>query len=187
LGCQTGVVRTRVGYTGGTTPDPTYRRLGDHTETVQVDFDPATVGYGELLELFWRSHNPSRPAWSRQYMSAVFHADQEQERLAWDVKEHLEKSLGREVRTEILSASRFYLAEDYHQKYILQSDRLLNREFRLMYPEFSDLVDSPAAAKVNGYLYGCGSLEQVRTELSSLGLSVKGGERLLSRVRGRRA
>ena len=55
-----------------------------------------------------------------------------------------------------------------------------------MYREFADFVDSAAAAKVNGYLYGCGLLEQVRTELSSLGLSVKGGEHLLSRVRGRR-
>jgi peptide-methionine (S)-S-oxide reductase len=174
-----------VGYTGGTTPDPTYRRLGDHTETVQVDFDPGTVGYGELLELFWRSHNAARPSWSRQYMSAIFYADEQQERLAGDVKKHLERSHGRELRTEILRASRFYLAEDYHQKYILQGDRLLNREFRLMYPEFVEFVDSPAAAKVNGYLHGCGSLEQIRTELSSLGLSVKGGEHLLSRVRGR--
>ena len=164
-----------------------YRHLGDHTETVQVDFDPEMVGYGELLELFWRSHNASRSAWSRQYMSAVFHADQEQERLAWDIKVRLEKSLGRELRTEILRASRFYLAEDYHQKYTLQGDRLLNREFRQMYPEFAAFVDSAAAAKVNGYLYGCGSLEQVRTELSSLGLSPKGGEHLLSRMRGRGA
>jgi peptide-methionine (S)-S-oxide reductase len=179
-------VRTRVGYTGGATPDPTYRRLGDHTETVQVDFDPETVGYSELLGLFWQSHNAARPAWSRQYMSAVFYTDEQQQQLAWDVKEHLEKSLRKELRTEILPASRFYLAEDYHQKYILQGDRVVNREFRLMYPEFADFLDSPAAAKVNGYLYGCGSFEQVRTELSSLGLSVKGGEHLLSRMRGRR-
>lgn len=170
---------------GGTTPDPTYRRIGDHAETVQVNFDPATVGYRELLELFWRSHNASRPSWSRQYMSAVFYAGEQQERLAWEVKERLEKSVGKELRTEVLRASRFYLAEDYHQKYILQGDRLLNREFRLMYPEFAEFVDSPAAAKVNGYLYGCGSLEQIRTELSSLGLSVKGGEHLLSQVRRR--
>ena len=183
MGCQTGVARTRVGYTGGTTPDPTYRRLGDHTETVQMDFDPEAVSYRELLELFWRSHNASRPAWARQYMSAVFYADESQERLARDVKEHLEKSLRGELRTEIIPATRFYMAEDYHQKYILQGDRLLNREFRVMYPEFAEFVDSAAAAKVNGYLYGCGSLEQVRTELSSLGLSVKGGEHLLSRVR----
>jgi hypothetical protein len=54
-----------------------------------------------------------------------------------------------------------------------------------MYPDLADFVDSPAAAKVNGYLYGCGSLDQVRTELSSLGLSAQGGEHLLTRVRRR--
>jgi peptide-methionine (S)-S-oxide reductase len=175
-------VRTRVGYSGGTTPDPTYRRLGDHTETVQVDFDPQTVSYEELLLVFWGSHNASRPAWSRQYMSAVFFSDEKQQRLAGEVKARLEGSLGRELRTELLLASSFYRAEDYHQKYILQGDRLY-KEFSRMYPVFADFIDSPAAAKVNGYLYGCGSFDQVRTELSSLGLSAKGGEHLLSLVR----
>ena len=182
MGCQTGVVRTRVGYTGGTSPDPTYRRLGDHTESVQVDFDPDSVTYDELLELFWRGHDAARPAWSRQYMSAVFFHDDEQERETRDAKARLETSTGRSLRTEILPASRFYLAEDYHQKYTLQGDTLLNGEFRRMYPKFADFVDSPAAAKVNGYLYGCGSFEQVRTHLSSLGLSAEGGEHLLSRM-----
>lgn len=172
-----------MGYTGGTTPDPTYKRLGDHTESVQVEFDPEVVHYRELLELFWRSHEATRPAWSRQYMSAVFSVDEEQGRLAREVKEAREAGGGRQVRTEIIPATRFYLAEDYHQKYILQGDRPLDREFRRIYPEFHEFVDSPAAAKVNGYLYGCGSLEQVRTELSSLGLSAEGGEHLLSRVR----
>jgi peptide-methionine (S)-S-oxide reductase len=181
------VVRTRVGYTGGTTPDPTYRRIGDHAETVQVDFDPATVDYRELLELFWRSHNALHPPWSRQYMSAVFYADEHQEQLARDVRERLEKSADRPLRTEILLASRFFPAEDYHQKYILQNDPPLNQEYRRMYPEFSDFVDSAAAAKVNGYLYGCGSLGQVRTELSSLGLSAKGREHLLAKMRRRGA
>jgi hypothetical protein len=157
--------------------------LGDHTETVQMDFDPETVGYGELLQLFWRSHNASRRAWSRQYMSAVFYTDEEQERLARDAKERVQRSDGKELRTEILPASRFYLAEDYHQKYILQGDALLYSEFRRMYPDFMEFVDSAAAAKLNGYLYGCGSLEQIRTELSSLGLSARAAQHLLSRVR----
>jgi peptide-methionine (S)-S-oxide reductase len=174
-----------VGYTGGTTADPTYRHIGDHTETVQVDFDPEMVGYGELLELFWRSHDASRPPWSRQYMSAIFYHDERQERLAREAKKGLEELNGIVLRTEIVAGTRFYLAEDYHQKYILQNDRQLNQEFRRIYPEFTAFVDSTAAARVNGYLYGCGSLEQVRTELSSLGLSAKGGEHLVRRMRAR--
>ena len=185
MGCQRGVARTRVGYTGGTTAEPTYRRMGDHTETVQADFDPAVVDFRELLELFWRSHQASRPAWSRQYMSAIFTMDEQQARLAREVKAEQEEATGRQLRTEILPASRFYPAEDYHQKYILQGDRLLNQEFRRMYPDFAEFVDSPAAAKVNGYLYGCGSLDQIRTELSSLGLSAQGADHLLARVRRR--
>ncbi len=183
MGCQQGVVRTRVGYTGGTTAEPTYRRLGDHVETVQVDFDPEAVSYDELLDLFWRGHNATRPPWSRQYMSAVFVGDDQQGQLAKEHKTRLEGSGGKTLRTEILPASRFYLAEDYHQKYTLQGDSLLNGEFRCMYPDFADFVASAAAAKVNGYLYGCGSLEQVRTQLSGLGLSAKGGQHLLSRMR----
>lgn len=183
MGCQIGVARTRVGYAGGSTPDPTYRQIGDHAETVQIDFNPETVSYEELLELFWSSHDASRPAWSRQYMSAVFFHDEEQERLARSVKERLEGGGQRTLRTGVLPASRFYLAEDYHQKYILQGDRTLNSEFRRMYPDFADFVASASAAKVNGYLYGCGTLEQIRTQLGSLGLSAKGGEHLLARVR----
>jgi peptide-methionine (S)-S-oxide reductase len=171
-----------VGYTGGTTPDPTYRRVGDHTETVQADFDPLAVRYEELLDLFWRSHDAGRPAWSRQYMSAVFYHDERQKQLAAGALEERSKFSEARLRTVLLPASRFYLAEDYHQKYILQGDPVLNEEFRRMYPEFIDFVNSPAAAKVNGYLYGCGSLEQVRTELSGLGLSAKGGQYLLLRV-----
>jgi methionine-S-sulfoxide reductase len=60
FGVINGVVHTRVGYAGGTTPHPRYRDLGDHSETVQVDFDPAVITYAELLDVFWKSHNPSR-------------------------------------------------------------------------------------------------------------------------------
>jgi len=67
-----GVVRTRVGYTGGSTKNPTYHSLGDHTETVQIDYDPTQISFEELLDVFWDSHRPTQRAWSRQYMAAVF-------------------------------------------------------------------------------------------------------------------
>lgn len=174
-----------VGYTGGTTPDPTYRNIGDHAESVQVEFDPESVRYEELLEVFWSSHNASRRSWSRQYMSAVFPVDDQQIREAKSVKDRLEGLQRTTLRTEILPATRFYPAEDYHQKYILQGDHLLNSEFRRMYPDFADFVDSAAAAKVNGYLYGCGSMNALKEQLSSLGLSRKAGEHLISKMRQR--
>src|SRR5262249_18399740 len=73
-----GVVRTRVGYTGGTSKDPTYYSLGDHTETLQIDFDPTVITYEQLLEVFWHTHNPCAQPWSRRYMSTVFYHGESQ-------------------------------------------------------------------------------------------------------------
>ena len=79
-----GVIRTRVGYTGGTTVDPTYHDLGDHSETIQIDYDPTQVSYQALLDVFWNSHNPTTRSWSRQYASAVFYHSDEQKKLAME-------------------------------------------------------------------------------------------------------
>jgi peptide-methionine (S)-S-oxide reductase len=177
------VIRTRVGYTGGTKKDPTYYSLGDHSETVEIDFDPNVITYEELLDVFFASHDSSYCGPSRQYMSAIFFHDSEQERLAKEAKAEEEQRSGKTVATEILSASTFYLAEDYHQKYALQGDGLVMGEFRKMYPEFMDIVDSTAAARANGYLYGYGSLEQLQRELDSLGLSEEAGDRLTDRLK----
>jgi len=69
-----------VGYTGGTAESPTYRKMGDHTESIQIDYDPTQTSYSDLLKLFWSSHTTSHPAWSKQYMSAIFFANKEQEK-----------------------------------------------------------------------------------------------------------
>ena len=76
------MVRTRVGYTGGTTADPTYRRLGDHTEAVEVEFDPRRLGYRDLVEVFWEEHDPGRKSFSRQYLTALFPRGDGQRRIA---------------------------------------------------------------------------------------------------------
>jgi len=102
------VIRTRVGYTGGTAKDPTYYNLGDHIETVQVDYDPTRVSYQELLEVFWDSHDPAQQPWSRQYLSMVFYNNDEQKRLALESRDHEEAKRGTEIFTEIIPASQFY-------------------------------------------------------------------------------
>jgi peptide-methionine (S)-S-oxide reductase len=172
-------VRTRVGYTGGTKEDPTYYSLGDHTETVQLDYDPSRLTYEELVEVFFASHDASYRSYKVQYMSAIFFNDPEQERIAREVKARVEKRTGQTLYTKILPASTFYLAEDYHQKYGLQGNRELFGEFSLMYPDIWDMVDSTAATRVNAYLYGYGSADQLQTELDGLGLSADGKARLL--------
>ena len=174
-------MRTRVGYAGGTKANPTYYALGDHAETIQIDYDPTQISYTELLNVFWENHDPTSPSWSRQYMSAIFYHNEEQQRLAHDTKASQEVKLGAKIYTEIVPYVQFYLAEDYHQKYGLQNQPEFMREFKLMYPETKDLINSTAAARVNGYLAGAGSAERLREELEQLGLSPELQQKLRQR------
>lgn len=121
-----GVVATRVGYTGGTTPDPTYEQVCSdatgHAEAIQVWFDPNVVSYSELLEAFWSMHDPTTPdrqGWDfgRQYRSSIFFHDADQERLAIASRDEHQRALAKPIVTEIVPASVFYDAEEYHQRY----------------------------------------------------------------------
>ena len=122
-----GVVKTCVGYTGGTVENPTYKdvcsgRTG-HAEAVRVTFDPAKISYERLLDVFWASHDPTQlnrqgPDIGTQYRSAIFTHTPEQERLARESKAKLDGAFGRPVVTEIEPAGPFYMAEDYHQQYL---------------------------------------------------------------------
>ena len=179
-----GVVRTRVGYAGGTTPDPTYRSIGDHTESVQIDYDPAILSYADLLEVFWSEHRPTAPPHSRQYASRIFVTDQAERTDAEVSKRAVEGALG-PVFTTVEPAARFYVAEDYHQKYRLRSERALFQELAAIYPDPAALRDSTAAARVNGYLDGHGTLAELEAEIDSFGLSGPAADRLRSLVRGR--
>jgi len=180
------VVRTRVGYAGGTTENPTYHNLGDHTETVQIEYDPTRTSFQELLDVFWAGHDPTRPAWSRQYASTIFYHDEEQRRLAQASKEQYETRCGCRAYTEIVPAATFYLAEDYHQKYRLRQSPTFMDEFAAIYPDPADLVNSTAAARVNGYLGGYGTLADLQAEIDDLGLSPEAREELLGIVLNRR-
>lgn len=177
-----GVVRTRVGYAGGTTADPTYRSIGDHSESIQVDYDPAKLTYGDLLDVYWTSHRPTSPAPSRQYASAIFTHDDEQQQIAVESKARMEATFGR-VFTDVVPFDRFYLAEDYHQKYRLRSTATLFREFHEMYPDEAAFRESTAAARVNGYLDGQGTLQELAAEIERYGLSEAASKWLRDRTR----
>lgn len=123
-----GVKSTRVGYIGGNLPNPTYEdvctdRTG-HAEALQVEYDPKEISYEELLDLFWSIHNPTTknrqgPDIGSQYRSIIFYHSPEQERIAKKSKQELEDSnkFQNKIVTEIVPATTFYPAEDYHQKY----------------------------------------------------------------------
>lgn len=168
-----------MGYAGGAKINPTYHDLGDHSETLQIDFDPERLSFEELINLFWKAHDPTGPARSRQYRSLLFYDDERQKRLA---TASLERETARQdgaIHTVLLPITRFYQAEDYHQKFYLRQDRILMDEFRTFYPAVQDFVDSTAAARVNGYLAGYGTKTALQEDLDILGLSPGGRKRLL--------
>ena len=130
-----GVVSATVGYSGGGYPNPTYEDVSSgrtgHAESVLVEYDPGRVSYGELLDAFWRMHDPATlnrqgPDTGSQYRSAIFFFSPAQEREAMASRDRLEKS-GRfpnPVVTEIRPAGDFYRAEEYHQRYLEKHGRL---------------------------------------------------------------
>ena len=129
-----GVYSTAVGYAGGITPNPTYREVCSggtgHTEVVLVVFDPAVVGFGEILRVFWEGHDPTQGMrqgndQGSQYRSAIYHAEGEQQSISetWrnayqDVL--LAAGLG-QITTEISPRPEFYYAEGYHQQYLAKN------------------------------------------------------------------
>jgi peptide-methionine (S)-S-oxide reductase len=171
-----------VGYSGGTKKSPTYHDLGDHTETVQIDYDPTQISYNELLAIFWGSHNPGSRSWSRQYMTAIFFHNGQQKKLALETKDQVAARSKEEVYTQILPATEFYLAEDYHQKYFLRREPELLKELTAIYPATKDFLASTAAARLNGYVAGYGTRAGLEAEISSLGLSLAGNKRLAGMV-----
>jgi len=174
-----GVLRTRVGYTGGKTKDPTYRSMGDHTETLQIDFDPQKISYEGILKEFWRIHSPCIRSGSRQYMPAVFYHNEEQKKLATESKARVAAEKKREVHTPILPLEKFYPAEDYHQKYYLRKRKELMKVFNELYPDPKDFMNSTAAARMNAYLARHGSVKSMKDEVDSYGFSEEAKKKFL--------
>jgi len=144
--------------------------MGDHTESVQLKFDPKIVSYESLVKLFWENHSPTSAS-SRQYRCAIFYHNEEQRKIAFASKEKVQAELGpkRIVQTAIEPVTTFTVAEDYHQKYRMRSNKSLLKMLNLEDPEV--LLNSTLAARVNGYLGGYGSVEKFEEEAKDFELS----------------
>ncbi|QSG01472.1 peptide-methionine (S)-S-oxide reductase MsrA [Natranaeroarchaeum sulfidigenes] len=152
-GAIDGVVRTRVGYAGGTTLDPTYETIGDHTEVVQIEYDPNTTSFSDLLDWAFSQHHPPTQPDKRQYQNVVFtetSTQREQLRRFIDASEWTEAQI--ETRLERLDA--FTLAEEYHQKFQLRGTRWITDAFEEAGYDTAAVRDSPAAAKLNAHAAG---------------------------------
>jgi peptide-methionine (S)-S-oxide reductase len=125
-----GVLSTISGYAGGKKKNPTYEEVSagttGHTEVVQVTYDPKKITYEKLLEVFWRNVDPLTPNRQfcdvgSQYRTAIFYHDENQKRLAEESKKALSKRFKEPIVTEIVRATEFYSAEDYHQDYYIKN------------------------------------------------------------------
>ncbi|XP_017840989.1 peptide methionine sulfoxide reductase isoform X5 [Drosophila busckii] len=165
-GATRGVLRTTVGYAGGSSELPT----GDHTEVLEIDYDPKVVNFKELLDLFWNNHEYglTTPI-KRQYASLILYHNEEQQQIAEASKLEEQKRRAPEViTTDIAVKKNFYPAESYHQKYRLQGHKDLAGSLNLN-PQL--LQSSYVATKLNGYLAGVGGIDQFKSEVETMGLT----------------
>ncbi|ARF13893.1 peptide methionine sulfoxide reductase [Sporosarcina ureae] len=180
FGSLQGVIRTRVGYTGGTTVAPTYKTIEDHTETVEIDYDPTSISYEEILLHFWRNHYPNRDQYKgQQYVSSLRFHNQQQKLIIDLVKSEMEKELGEPIETEITPVGHFTLAEDRHQKYYLKRYPNVLDKLYWLYPSEESLINSTFAARLNGFVKGFGTRDQIVTEIESWPLPENARQQLI--------
>lgn len=125
-----GLIDSEVGYTGGEMDDPNYRMVctgtTGHAEAVKFEYDPEKLDYADMVEYFYRIHDPTTPNrqgndQGTQYRSAIFYHDEDQKRIAEEKTAELQKTrIKNKIVTDIVPASKWYSAEDYHQKYLIK-------------------------------------------------------------------
>ncbi|WP_235338434.1 peptide-methionine (S)-S-oxide reductase MsrA [Paenibacillus wulumuqiensis] len=194
FGYLAGVLHTRTGYAGGTTQSPVYRQLGDHSETIEIVFDPSIITLEQLLELFWNHHNPAviNDYKGRQYRSLLFYRNEQQRHMmeqmqqpaapphafsinngngantsgSSDTSSPIAPDVPEKKRlTEIQPYDAWYPAEERHQKYYLQRQHELMDQLGELYPDREELFRSTLAARLNGYSRGHVTLAEIRQEL----------------------
>jgi methionine-S-sulfoxide reductase len=152
FGSLLGVEATRVGYVGGKKPGvPTYHAILDFSEGIQIDFDPAVLPLSHLLELVWSAHDAFRPGWGTQYAHRIFFTPSQEEEVRRSAVKHSERNK-KAIVTTLEPMSKFYVAEDYHQKYTLRHHSDLVKAIKFKSEE--QLRESKVAAKLNGWLAG---------------------------------
>ena len=149
-------------------------------ETIQIDFDPERISYTQLLQLFFSGHNSTWPSPIRQYASAIFYQDEEQERLAVEAMRDADERYGKKISTELLPYDGFTRAEDYHQKYYLRNTDDLMDQYKGLFTSEGAFTDSTATARVNGYIGGNGTTAQLEKEKGGLGINSGGIDALRS-------
>ena len=159
-----------MGYSGGTKKHPTYHSLGDHTEVVRIRYDPHKIDFNTLLSIFWKNHNPSI-TYQKQYWSIIFYQNENQKSIAQESLQVLRTTSMNETHTKIIPFHKFFPAENYHQKYILQTHPWLVAAMKIESGE--ELIKSHVCTKMNGFLAGYGELDELSEAGKGLGLNEK--------------
>jgi peptide-methionine (S)-S-oxide reductase len=168
------VVATKVGYAGGTTPDPDYHHTGDHHESVEVTYDPAVTSYDRLLEVFWASHPAVGGQGPVRTREAALYVGAAQERAARASRRRVARAAGEPVTTAVEPLGRFWPAEAYNQKANLQ--RLapdLVRQLAARFGGRDGFLASTAAARLNAYAGGLAGEDALRDAARELQIPVE--------------
>lgn len=156
-------------------PDPTYRKIGDHTEAIEIDFAPSVISFEEVLSLIWASHNPLRNFGGRQYRHAIWYHGKEQKMVTEKSRDQLGGHLGipvEKIQTAVEPIGIFTYAEDYHQKYLLRRQSRFIDQLLALYPDHLSFTDSAVATRLNGWFGNGSNLDTVkfREEVATYGL-----------------
>jgi len=162
--------------------------MGDHTESIQIDYDPEKTSLRKLLKIFWNCHSVTSRSWGRQYMSGIWYANNEQKADIEKSKAKFQRKLDKggskgKISTTIEKLGRFTLAEDYHQKWYLRKHNILMVALDCTDTE---LIHSNAATRLNGYVAGKGTYTNLMAEIDSFKLSEEAKEYVTNLVKNQR-
>lgn len=157
-----------MGYTGGLKVNPTYYQLGDHTEALEIDYDATKLPLERLVGQVLGQGSFRRQSYSRQYRNAIFYRSEAEKSAILEVSKQFPYA-----EYDLEPFSKFYRAEDYHQKYYLQDSSLMS-EYKLLYSSHHSFVDSTSAARANAIIDGNVGELKLNELLPKLGLSQKG-------------
>ncbi|GAE37165.1 peptide methionine sulfoxide reductase MsrA [Halalkalibacter akibai JCM 9157] len=160
--------------------------MGDHTETIEIDFDPDVIQVSELLTIFWGNHNSLRKEVyrGRQYLSLFLYRTEAQRKMALQLKENLEDKLNGVIQTEVSPFTHFYVAEDKHQKYYLKRFPKAYEDLLHLFESHQQFVNSTLVARLNGFVREFGTLQTIRTELEHWKLDEREYQVILKIING---
>lgn len=184
FGSLPGVLQTVVGYAGGTTAAPTYRTIGDHSETVEITFDSEIISYADLVHIFWENHDAVKDRFykERQYISILFYRNEKQFETAKHIQTKIETEQNKELQTEFQVYNTFYIAEDRHQKYFLRRFKQACAAIRELFPDEAAFIHSTIAARLNGFVRERGRLPEIKQEITHWGLEPAKMDLLLTTI-----